>query len=346
MKTHGSERFNRKYTPNERRSDRYVRDLIHTFGARSVPGGFEIQTEMPFDLGTGLVSSLDLREGFMVDFFKTRFHADYSNRLFLKNPTIAFTFYLSGMNRISGVSPSIKKTVSFDGKVGGISTVGYFRELNYEYSVKGGERNVLVSVNIAPSIFRSFLGDQPDGLPGVLHDIAEGDNLKEYSHTGPVSPLMSATLHEMLHCPYSGAIRKIFMEGKALELVAHKLAQIQSGNNTSKPTRIGKRDDLERIYEAETLLREDLENPPMLSELAGAVGISYKKLNAGFREVFGATVFGRLRHIRLERARYLMEKQGKNVAEAAFTVGYNSLPSFSNAFSKFFGVSPGRCSRR
>ncbi len=346
MKRQGSERNVRQKTPDVLRSDRYTLNIINEIGGRSVSGNFEIQAEVPIEMGTGRFRSLTPREGMRIDFIETCFHEEFSNTLTIMYPALEFTFYLSGVKHMTGASASGKRTVLFDEKGGGISTAAHFRELECEYSLKRAARNVNVSIHISPSILRASLGDQLDGLPRELHDIAEGADRQEYGHTGSLSRAMSSALFEMLHCPYSGSIRKIFMEGKALELVAHKLAQIQSEKITSKPTRFGKRDDLERIFHAETLLRKDLEQPPMLSELAGAVGISYKKLNAGFRDVFGTTVFGRLRHIRLERARYLMEKQGKNVAEAAFTVGYNSLPSFSNAFSKFFGVSPGRCMRR
>ena len=62
---------------------------------------------------------------------------------------------------------------------------------------------------------------------------------------------------------------------------------------------------------AESLLSRNLEHPPSLCDLASLVGMSPQKLNIGFRKVFGTTVFKHLQRIRLERARYLMEKQGK-----------------------------------
>lgn len=137
----------------------------------------------------------------------------------------------------------------------------------------------------------------------------------------------------------------MFIESKALELVAHKLAQTQSTSSSPIAESIFGNKDNDKIYEAEYLLSHNLESPPLLHELARCVGMSPKKLNSGFRKAFGTTVFGQLQRIRLERARYLMEKQGKNVTEAALAVGYNSVPSFSQAFSKHFLIPPKKCTK-
>ena len=56
--------------------------------------------------------------------------------------------------------------------------------------------------------------------------------------------------------------------------------------------------------------------------------------------MYGATVFGYLRKMRLEEARRLLEKGDMNVTEAALAVGYNSISSFSRAFSAHFGSKP------
>jgi AraC-like DNA-binding protein len=66
------------------------------------------------------------------------------------------------------------------------------------------------------------------------------------------------------------------------------------------------------------------------------------RLNAGFRAVFGSTVFEALRNERLEHARLALETGGVSLEEAAFRVGYNHPTNFINAFSARYGASPGR----
>lgn len=94
------------------------------------------------------------------------------------------------------------------------------------------------------------------------------------------------------------------------------------------------------VFKAANILKKNLTEPPKLQELAQQVGISHASLNQAFRQCFGTTTFGYLRRLRLEEARRLMTEQTINVTEIAFTVGYESLPSFSRAFAAHFGLCP------
>jgi AraC-like DNA-binding protein len=105
-------------------------------------------------------------------------------------------------------------------------------------------------------------------------------------------------------------------------------------------------DDIQRVRLAREILLSQMDNPPNLPELARLSGMCVSKLSMGFRQVFGETVYGLLRRERLQCARQLMEEEGKTVSEAAWTVGYNSLSSFSRAFTECYGVTPGYFARK
>jgi AraC-like DNA-binding protein len=151
---------------------------------------------------------------------------------------------------------------------------------------------------------------------------------------------MDVAIQQLSNCPYSGPLGQIYRECKAVELIAHKLAQIEScAIDMPLPDKLPL-NDVERVHHAKEILIRDLENPPRLFDLARALGTTHPQLNRGFRIIFGTSVFGYLRKMRLEKARHLLEKGRMNVTEAAFAVGYNSLSSFSRAFSAHFGSKP------
>jgi AraC-like DNA-binding protein len=104
--------------------------------------------------------------------------------------------------------------------------------------------------------------------------------------------------------------------------------------------------EMSRIRLAKDILCRDLESPPKLIDLVRAVGLNHCRLNKGFREVYGSTVFGYLRQTRLLEAKRLMENDGMSVTEAALNVGYSSISSFSNAFLVYFGVRPMACLKK
>jgi AraC-like DNA-binding protein len=118
------------------------------------------------------------------------------------------------------------------------------------------------------------------------------------------------------------------------------MAQFVSPEATLKKDSVFRPDDMERIREAGNVLMRDLENPPSLLELASQVGVNKNKLNQGFRQIFGTSVFDHLRILRLERARELLESKQKNVTEVAFDVGYTHRENFTRAFKKHFGTTP------
>ena len=64
------------------------------------------------------------------------------------------------------------------------------------------------------------------------------------------------------------------------------------------------------------------------------------KLKKNFKELFGVPVFKYLQNERLTTAHELLRNKKATVQEAAWQVGYDSLSSFSNAFSKKFGYRP------
>lgn len=151
--------------------------------------------------------------------------------------------------------------------------------------------------------------------------------------------LMRAVLNQILHCPYCGKARHIYLESKAMELLSHKLAQLHP--SFICPGNQLKRSDYDRIIHAAEVLVNNLDNPPDTTELARSVGLSRAKLYRCFRRIHGVSPFEYLRNHRLRTAMLLLQSGKINVTEAALSVGYVNLSYFSKAFKTMFGVTPG-----
>jgi AraC-like DNA-binding protein len=98
--------------------------------------------------------------------------------------------------------------------------------------------------------------------------------------------------------------------------------------------------DHDAIHEARRRLLADMRRPPSLGELAVGVGLSEKQLNAGFRLVYGETVFGVLRNERLAHAQIVLQSEAASLKEIAFRVGYNHVTNFITAFTARYGAPP------
>ena len=162
------------------------------------------------------------------------------------------------------------------------------------------------------------------------------------SGQGKIDREMKCALNQILSCPYTGKTRTLFLEGKAMELLARKLEQIRiKGKTPLREPRINK-PDIERIHYAAELLLRDPVNPPDLNDLAGTIGMGRSKFYQNFKVVFGHPPMEYIRSHRLQVAKQLLRQGTHNVTEASFAVGFNNLSYFIRAFNAEFGVTPNR----
>jgi AraC-like DNA-binding protein len=202
-----------------------------------------------------------------------------------------------------------------------------------------------VSVVGDPDVFRTMLADDLDSAPRDFRNMADGSLDKNFYRSTPIEAEMYTVLNQVLNHPDDLSARRLYLQGKAMELVAlglNSLAKADKPYKVSAPLSLREQD---KIHQAAERLTLDLEEPPSLFALSNSVGLSHVKLNRGFRQVFDTTVFGYLRRMRLQKAKRLLETHQMNVTEAAFAVGYNSLSSFSRAFYGQYGVKPNACLR-
>jgi AraC family transcriptional activator of pyochelin receptor len=257
-----------------------------------------------------------------------------------RTPCLRFTFLREGKGymdwRVSRGTAVTKTILPIERS----SQVSFYPELAGTVCFPAGQRQSHLSIQISQSLLNTLLGGCFQRVPYDLQAICDGCNTIDYYHCGPLSPVMDAAIQQLLHCPYSGQLGLIFQQSKAIELIAHKLAQIGFSSKAAPASTKLRFDDIERVRYARDVLKRNLENPPTLFDLARTVGTSHTQLNRGFRKMHGTSVFGYLRKMRLEEARHLLEKGGMNVTEAAIAVGYNSISSFSRAFSTHFGSKP------
>ncbi|MBE7385478.1 MAG: helix-turn-helix transcriptional regulator [Leptolyngbya sp. SIO1E4] len=198
-----------------------------------------------------------------------------------------------------------------------------------------------VNVHIEPFALKTFLGETFDFTSGGLSHLIRPNDRLYYQRLGVSTMAMQAALHQILNCPFDGITKKAYLESKVWELMALLIDQeLQQPAVKQRPKPL-KADDIERIHYAREVLTVRLSDPPSLMELARLAGINDCKLKAGFRQVFGTTVFGYLHNCRMERSRQLLDTGEMTVAEASQAVGYANRSHFAIAFRKKFGLNPG-----
>jgi AraC-like DNA-binding protein len=150
-----------------------------------------------------------------------------------------------------------------------------------------------------------------------------------------MTPDMKNAVAKIFACTYIGATRLMFLKSQVTELLSHFIANCAE---TATPT-VGD-EEREKLYQAKAILADNIATPPSLKELSKVIGLNSYKLKKNFKELFGVPVFKHLQNERLIKAHNLLRETEMTVQEASWTVGYESVSSFSNAFIKKFGFRP------
>jgi len=88
-------------------------------------------------------------------------------------------------------------------------------------------------------------------------------------------------------------------------------------------------------------LDRELHNQISVSRLASHCGTSERSLLRHFRAHFGATPLGYIQHMRVERAKALLEATQLSFDEVVERCGYSDVPSFRKLFKRETSLTPG-----
>jgi AraC-like DNA-binding protein len=204
------------------------------------------------------------------------------------------------------------------------------------YSLAAGTRFHSAGYGLEVGRIRRLFGrDMPPMLAGLLERDVGTSRMVAMPADRPMRKLARNLFSRRLN----GPLRALMMEGVVIQLLALQVAAAAEQSPCQPQYGLSVR-ERRAIREARELLLADMRNPPSLGELATAAGITEKRLNAGFRALFGSTVYETLKNERLEHARIAFRSKKVPLKEIAFRVGYNHVSNFINAFTARYGAPP------
>lgn len=196
-----------------------------------------------------------------------------------------------------------------------------------------GRHERKVSMTLTPE-WLAQAGMDEHGAPQVLQAF-----MREHLASQPwtVSARARELARQILEpASYLPGMQRLRLEGRCIELAAEAIGAI--GAVTSKATPV-RPVDLRRLARLDELLRSEAGGRMSMAEIARELGTNASSLQVLAKRVWGVTVFGRCRTLRMELALSLL-RQGAEVSQAAEAAGYVAATNFSTAFKRHFGVSP------
>ncbi len=183
-----------------------------------------------------------------------------------------------------------------------------------------------------------FVRVAPDDMEAVMG----ADTLRVLeqcpAHVGRVSDLARTVAWQMRGCTLSGPARRLYLAGKALEMMGETFLQPEDaaprGSSLAWTAR-----DIACFHAARAIVLAELADPPAVTMLARRVGTNARKLSQGFADLFGAPVYTFVKARRLEEARRMIEAGETSISRVAQRFGYQPA-HFSTEFKRRFGHAP------
>jgi AraC-like DNA-binding protein len=248
-------------------------------------------------------------------------------------PFIGIAFYGSG-----NVDLSVKyggKQKDFKNTKGMVLSFYADEEVEFIHHVYADKPLQCLVIVTAVSNLQKLPNEEGELFSQVLHQLV---NPVDHYVEGPrfyMTPEMQSTTDQVFNIRYEGKTKMMFFRSQMTTLLSHFFGYLSGVKEA------GMRDEeRKKLFEAKEILSKNLEAPPSLSELSRQIGLNSFKLKKNFKELFGVPVFKYLQNQRMAKAYELLRSGNVTIQEAAWNVGYDSLSSFSNAFSKKYGFRP------
>jgi AraC-like DNA-binding protein len=192
-----------------------------------------------------------------------------------------------------------------------------------------------ISVIISIQKFHALFSTEASYIPFLSDDNRD----KKYYNESDISPSMAIVLNQLFHYSLNPSIKNLYYKGKGYELMSLYF------NRSDDPTIehcpfLNDEENVLKIKKAKAILLANMAEPPSLINLAKQVDLNLKKLKMGFKQIYGATVYGFLFDYKMEYARKLLDSGSYNVNEVGLKIGYSTGSHFIAAFKKKFGTTP------
>ncbi|AOY74502.1 helix-turn-helix transcriptional regulator [Clostridium formicaceticum] len=217
------------------------------------------------------------------------------------------------------------------------------------YIFNGNQGNSICSYNPGQRFCGLGIQLEAEMITSLVHHMGKEHPEESYRNHSfykrKFSPNIKLILNEMIHCPYRDQVKRIYLEGKILELIAVYMNESIFENGDLYPSPSLSSSDIKSLYQARRILDESITAPPTIGKLARLVYLNEYKLKTGFKELFGMPVHAYVIDKRLERARFLMENKKLSVTDTALSVGYSDASHFAEKFRKKYGMNPSQYSK-
>lgn len=195
-------------------------------------------------------------------------------------------------------------------------------------------------IYLKPSLLKNLLGKEFEkSFQKLKNAIQNSNSFVLWDKSKFIPPNIRSKINEIIQCPYTGELRKKYLESKLTVLLIDFLLGRQTSRVSKSNVKLLNSDYL-ALVRVEDYIRKNLKEPLKIIDLADLAGFNPTKLKRDFKKLYGVTVFKYITALRMEVAKSLITQDGATIAHAAFEVGYANPQHFTTAFKRTMGYVP------
>jgi AraC-like DNA-binding protein len=178
-------------------------------------------------------------------------------------------------------------------------------------------------------------------LSAFLEKVQAGVSCQLTATPGLADLKMIHIIRNLLSSRYDGKLQDIYYNLQVSTLLMIALIGLNGLDEKTDGQLALRPADIEKIEAGRRYLLRNMDHPPTLIRLAREIGLNDCKLKKAYKQLYGTTVFGDFLQARMDKARKLLEETDESIVGIAELAGYKNVSSFSVAFKKYFGCTPG-----
>ena len=166
-----------------------------------------------------------------------------------------------------------------------------------------------------------------------------------YLQGNPNQPEMNLIFQQIRRCNASGKARRLYLEGKILELLSLGVSSYEESKAKPAPPVRLDRIDLKGLKSVTDYMEKHIAEYPSVGTLAGVANMSTSRFQLAFQKQYGKTAYAYIKDLRMKHALLRLQDSDYSIGQIARTVGYGNAGHFAGIFKKCYGMTPSQYRR-
>lgn len=188
-------------------------------------------------------------------------------------------------------------------------------------------------ISLNKDYFISSIGTDDKWSDRMSNEIYQNKPISGRKQNIESTPRMMQLIDGIQNCNATGPMRNLLIQSRLLELLALQMDQFRTPANLPQNLRP---DEAQKLHNLKSYLDANFLSELSLTQLSRVCLLNEFKVKKGFKLLFGTTVFGYLRKLRMEYAANLLRDTSLSMDEVAGILGYEHTHHFSVAYRKWW----------